>query len=631
MPLGIDRTHFYAEKVKKQEKDIRTKEERIAQLETENAMLYLKLAQLHGTVQSVRQENSSLNDHVESEQTFRKDVSDKASVLQRELETIRSDLQSVQSIAVDIPEQFERYTSQANKVMQRHRQVFQSQSSNMTSLQSQVTSMELALQEITERHAKEKKRRQELHNILMELRGNIRVHCRIRPLMEFDCGNEDQGSLGKSGTRSEVVVHFVDDENVCCRTAKHNKVFEFERVFGPTETQNGVFDEVQPMLTSLLDGYNICIMAYGQTGSGKTHTMLGSHKNEDYNPSRDPHRDEGVIPRAARELFRLISEKQSGTHKVEVSVLEIYNNDIRDLLSNDPSIKHDINTSADGSVSVPTLSSKQVDTVYDVMCLVQHGLRTRRESATMVHEHSSRSHLVVTLTVISQAPSFFSKSSSGSSQDLDSPRSPNSPRSSTKNIKEYFNYLPSNLKVMQRDLRGRSLSASSAPNLGSLSNTWSGSDQSAASGAPGMGAVIRTKLQLVDLAGSECVGMSGVKGAALREASNINKSLSALADVLGALAEHRSHVPYRNTRLTHLLQDSIGGDAKLLVLLCVSPAHRYITESLQCLGFGTRARQVQRGPTKRRLPSSAEKVETSSVRPRSASTNVGPSFIPKPT
>lgn len=601
MPLGIDRTHFYAEKVKKQEKDIRTKEERIAQLETENAMLYLKLAQLHGTVQSVRQENSSLNDQVESEQTFRKDVSDKASILQRELETIRSDLQSVQSIAVDIPEQFDRYTSQANKVMQRHRQVFQSQSSNMTSLQSQVTSMELALQEITERHAKEKKRRQELHNILMELRGNIRVHCRIRPLMEFDCGNEDQGSLGKSGTRSEIVVHFVDDENVCCRTAKHNKVFEFERVFGPTETQNGVFDEVQPMLTSLLDGYNICIMAYGQTGSGKTHTMLGSHKNEDYNPSRDPHRDEGVIPRAARELFRLISEKQSGTHKVEVSVLEIYNNDIRDLLSNDPSIKHDINTSADGSVSVPTLASKQVDTVYDVMCLVQHGLRTRRESATMVHEHSSRSHLVVTLTVISQAPSFFSKSSSGSSQDL------------------------------QRDLRGRSLSASSAPNLGSLSNTWSGSDQSPASGAPGMGAVIRTKLQLVDLAGSECVGMSGVKGAALREASNINKSLSALADVLGALAEHRSHVPYRNTRLTHLLQDSIGGDAKLLVLLCVSPAHRYITESLQCLGFGTRARQVQRGPTKRRLPSSAEKVESSSVRPRSASTNVGPSFIPKPT
>ncbi|XP_061193332.1 kinesin-like protein KIF25 isoform X2 [Saccostrea echinata] len=601
MPLGIDRTHFYAEKVKRQEKEIRAKDERVAQLETENAMLYLKLAQLHGTVQSVRQENSSLNEQVESEQQFRNGVSGTAIKLHRELETIRNDLRSLQSIAIDIPEQFQKYTTQANKVVQRHRQVFQSQNSSMTSLQSQVTNMELALQEITERHAKEKKRRQELHNILMELRGNIRVHCRIRPLMEFDCGNEDSGSLGKPGTRSEVVVHFVDDENVCCRTAKHNKVFEYERVFGPTESQNDIFEEVQPMLTSLLDGYNICIMAYGQTGSGKTHTMLGSHKNEDYNPSREPHRDEGVIPRAARELFRLISEKQSATHKIEVSVLEIYNNEIRDLLSNDPSIKHDINTSTDGTVSVPTLSSKQVDTVYDVMCLVQHGLRTRRESATMVHEHSSRSHLVVTLTVISQAPSFFSKTSSGSSQDL------------------------------QRDIRGRSYSTSSAPNLGNLSNTWSGADQSQASTVPGMGAVIRTKLQLVDLAGSECVGMSGVKGAALREASNINKSLSALADVLGALAEHRSHVPYRNTRLTHLLQDSIGGDAKLLVLLCVSPAQRYITESLQCLGFGTRARQVQRGPTKRRLPSSAEKVDSSSVRPRSASTATGPSFIPKPT
>merc|ERR1712226_1026064 len=112
----------------------------------------------------------------------------------------------------------------------------------------------------------------------------------------------------------------MDDENVCVRTTKHNKVFEYERVF----------DEVQPMMTSLLDGYNICIMAYGQTGSGKTHTMLGSHKNEDYHLRPDPHKDEGVIPRAARELFRLLAERPQGTHSVEVSVVEIYNNDIRD-------------------------------------------------------------------------------------------------------------------------------------------------------------------------------------------------------------------------------------------------------------------------------------------------------------
>ena len=92
--------------------------------------------------------------------------------------------------------------------------------------------------------------------------------------------------------------------------------------------------------------------------------------------------------------------------------------------------------------------------------------------------------------------------------------------------------------------------------------------------------------------------MSGVTGAALRETSCINKSLSALADVLGAIAEQRAHVPYRNSKLTHLLQDALGGDAKLLLLLCVSPTKQFLAETLQSLGFGQRARQVTKGPLK---------------------------------
>ena len=77
-------------------------------------------------------------------------------------------------------------------------------------------------------------------------------------------------------------------------------------------------------------------------------------------------------------------------------------------------------------------------------------------------------------------------------------------------------------------------------------------------------------------------------------------SLSALADVLQALSENQSHIPYRNTKLTHILQDTIGGDSKLLVMLCVSPVQKYTTETLQCLGFGSRTRQVARGPAKKR-------------------------------
>ncbi|XP_076965829.1 kinesin-like protein KIF25 [Callospermophilus lateralis] len=115
----------------------------------------------------------------------------------------------------------------------------------------------------------------------------------------------------------------------------------------------------------------------------------------------------------------------------------------------------------------------------------------------------------------------------------------------------------------------------------------------------------QAKLQLVDLAGSECAGASGVTGLALRETSFINRSLAALADVLGALSERRGHVPYRNSKLTHLLQDTIGGDAKLLVILCVSPGQKHVAETLQGLGFGARARQAERGQAGKR-PSCAQ-------------------------
>ncbi|XP_005104593.1 kinesin-like protein KIF25 isoform X2 [Aplysia californica] len=589
MPLGLDTSRFYADKSRQLEIQLLRKDERIASLETENAMLYLKLANLRGEVSSAKEEASASNAVLETGDRFKMNVKQRAGQLCLEAQNLKSELSKIRALALDMPHQIGQFLQRAKTVVQHHSAEFQSHSSNITALADQVCQLQNTLSDITDQHAREKRRRQELHNLLMELRGNIRVHGRLRPLMEFDGENEDVSTLGRPGTKSEVVVHYVDDENVCVRTSKHNKVFEYERVYSPSEKQESVFDEVQPMLTSLLDGYNICIMAYGQTGSGKTHTMLGSHRNDDYNPSQDPHPDEGVIPRATRELFRLIEEKAPGTHSIEVSVVEVYNNDIRDLLSSDPNAKHDVITGGDGQLSIPTVISKPVDTVYAVMCLVQRGLRTRRETATLVHEHSSRSHLIVTLTVTSKAPSFFAKSAS----------------------------VDSNLSEVGLGKKGRS-----------LSQTWTndqlqgiGQGQVPANQQP----VIRTKLQLVDLAGSECVGMSGVKGVALREASFINKSLSALADVLGALAEHRTHVPYRNSRLTHFLQDSIGGDAKLLVLLCVSPAQRYITESLQCLGFGQRARQVQRGPTKRRLPSSVEKVTAadgqSSSRMRSGSSS----------
>uniref|UniRef100_A0A8C4WF59 Kinesin family member 25 n=1 Tax=Gopherus evgoodei TaxID=1825980 RepID=A0A8C4WF59_9SAUR len=329
----------------------------------------------------------------------------------------------------------------------------------------------------------------------------------------------------------------------------NHSIFLPLRVYSAAESQDTVFADVLPLLTSLLDGYNVCIMAYGQTGSGKTYTMLGPQSEDDVTLSIEDEPELGIIPKATEEVFRIISEKPPGSHWVEVSVVEVYNNEIFDLLAKDScgrvfGVKRDVVTTKEGKSDVPLLTyDEAAHTAHPkFLQLVDKGLQLRAQHPTLVHAHSSRSHLVVTLTITTKAVSADSFASSPAQFE------------STEKLKH-----------------------------------------------------IKTKLQLVDLAGSECVGMSGVTGVALRETSFINRSLSALSDVLGAIAEQRSHIPYRNSKLTHLLQDSIGGNAKLLVMLCISPCQKYLAESLQSLGFGTRARQVQRGQVKKRnLPVSSK-------------------------
>uniref|UniRef100_A0A8C2HKM7 Kinesin family member 25 n=1 Tax=Cyprinus carpio TaxID=7962 RepID=A0A8C2HKM7_CYPCA len=362
-----------------------------------------------------------------------------------------------------------------------------------------------------------------------ELRGNIRVHCRVRPILHFD---HIQGSPTTN------------------------------RVHGPEESQETVFDEVKPLLTSLLDGYNVCIMAYGQTGSGKTHTMIGSRSEDPTAAVQDS--QQGIIPKAANELFKLISEKPADSHTVEMSVVEVYNNEVLDLLARDEDgatvgVKREVITTCTGTSEVPCLTYELVRSSAEVMQLINSVLKLRSHSPTLVHMDSSRSHFIVTLTVSSKSPDALWWS----------------PRCS-------------------RAASSRTSSPASSP-------CHSPCHSPCPSPRPGITQPpIKTKLQLVDLAGSECVGMSGVTGAALWESSCINRSLSALSDVLGALVERRPHVPYRNSKLTHLLQNAIGGDATLLIMLCVSPTQRFLAESLQSLGFGARARQVQREPSRRK-------------------------------
>ncbi|XP_065909044.1 kinesin-like protein KIF25 isoform X2 [Dysidea avara] len=515
---------------------------RIMELETENAILHLKLAQdLKHQFSSVTQVLSS---HQQQYDVLYSNALRQASSLANQL-VMRSSMQQQDS--------------------------FHNLQARFMSTQSQLSTIQL-------KYEREKTRRKTLHNNLVELRGNIRVHCRVRPILKFDLANIPENS-------KQPIVFADDEETVLLHHTRQSltglvtdeRLFEFDRVYGEGEDTAAVFGEVKPLLTSLLDGYNVCIMAYGQTGSGKTHTMLGPEGGK-----TGRHHRNGVIPLAVGELFKLIEEREKETettHMLTVTVAEVYNEQIRDLLvspgQQDTTTHHNV-YATDSGMEVASLVSQEVSTSHDLMDVIHLAMKRRAEGVTNVHSHSSRSHLVVAMTISSSMVSV-------NSTPMITPQG--SPFKTTSNITVHSS--PASSPGRYKSSTGPLRVSTSTSALLSTARHHSPSPSTC-----------RTKLQLVDLAGSECVGMSGASGAVLREAQAINKSLSALSDVLSALAEHRSHVPYRNSTLTHLLQDSIGGDAKLLLMVCVSPTNKYVAETIKCLRFGSQARQITRGPAK---------------------------------
>ncbi|XP_032194364.1 kinesin-like protein KIF25 isoform X2 [Mustela erminea] len=451
------------------QRQVQAKEERIVELETENAVLHLRLAQ------ALKQDTEALR--ASSLEVFR---------------ACREHLQDGLSEVV--------------AAVQRAPLCHEA----LLAWQSKAGRLERSLQEASARYELERQKRKLLHNRLVELKGNVRVHCRIRPLLPSD--EEFDGQASRDSSAPAGVVHAVDDETVLVRWDRPahrsiHKTYSFERVYGPAESQQVVFADVCPLLTSLLDGYNVCILAYGQTGCGKSYTMLGPL-------SKDERGDLGIVPRAAGELFRLISENPSRSLKVDVSIVEVYNDNILDLLANErrpavsgPPWEVPMTKATKREVLPPTRAP--VRSAEDFVALAAGSLRFRARRATRVHASSSRSHLVMTATVTA-APA------GGSPEDGQS---------------------------LGPQLQGRPAGGRASPG---------------SPGAQRAGEQVHAKLQLVDLAGSECAGVSGVTGAALRETSFINRSLAALADVLGALAEHRDHIPYRNSQLTRVLQDVLG-------------------------------------------------------------------------
>ncbi|CAB1427707.1 unnamed protein product [Pleuronectes platessa] len=366
--------------------------------------------------------------------------------------------------------------------------------------------MSEANQDLLEKYRKEVALRRKYHEQLVELKGNIRVLCRVKPVLKEDQHEEGQSAVVTTDPHNESSLTVLNKGK--------GRIFELDKVFHPQATQEEVFQEIEPLVTSCIDGYQVCIFAYGQTGSGKTHTMEGSVENP------------GINQRALKHLFSEIEErKDMWSYDVTVSSVEIYNEVLRDLLSKDgEKLDIKINPDGTGQLHVPGLRVKEVKSIQHIKKILATARRNRITFGTQMNQHSSRSHALLCITV-------------------------------------------------------------------------QGTDLATGSKSTG-------KLNLVDLAGSERVWKSGAEGDRLKEAQNINRSLLSLGDVIQALRARQTHIPFRNSRLTYLLQDSLGKGSKTVMVVQVSALESNVGETLCSLKFAQKVCKVELGPAARKIESS---------------------------
>ncbi|EKD17558.1 kinesin [Drepanopeziza brunnea f. sp. 'multigermtubi' MB_m1] len=362
---------------------------------------------------------------------------------------------------------------------------------------------------------KEETLRRILFNQVQELKGNIRVMCRVRPVSS---NGADEGSAAKitypdvEKESKELEIIGKEERSSLGTITRKNHSFTFDRVFGPESQNQEVFEEISQLVQSALDGYNVCIFCYGQTGSGKTHTMSSA---------------DGMIPRATHQIYETATNlKGKGwTYTMEGSFVEVYNEEIHDLLGSSKDFdkkKHEIrHDDQKKQTTITGLKIVPLDSPNAVEALLKQADNNRSVAATKSNERSSRSHSVFILKLVG--------------------------RNSTTN------------------------------------ETSEGT------------------LNLVDLAGSERLKQSGAEGDRMKETQNINKSLSCLGDVIGALGQGKegAHIPYRNSKLTYLLQYSLGGNSKTLMFVMASPLEAHLSETLTSLKFATKVHNTHIGTAKK--------------------------------
>ncbi|KAJ7996788.1 hypothetical protein DPEC_G00240660 [Dallia pectoralis] len=360
-----------------------------------------------------------------------------------------------------------------------------------------------------------------LSNVVMSKEDDksipVRVALRCRPLVPKEINEGCQTCLTFVPGEPQVIVGT-------------EKAFTYDYVYDPSSEQEEVFNSaVLPLLCGLFKGYHATVLAYGQTGSGKTFSMGGT-----YTSAQENEPTVGVIPRVVQTIFQEKEKHTDCEFSLSVSYLEIYNEEILDLLC--PSVSKDkpstINIREDPKegIKIIGLIEKQVFSAQEMVGCLELGNSSRTVGSTAMNAASSRSHAIFTITL---------------EQRRGADRSEN----------------------------------------------------------------VVSKLHLVDLAGSERQKKTKAEGDRLKEGISINRGLLSLGNVISALGDESkkgSFVPYRDSKLTRLLQDSLGGNSHTLMIACVSPADSNIEETLNTLRYADRARKIKNKPVVNIDPHAAE-------------------------
>ena len=325
----------------------------------------------------------------------------------------------------------------------------------------------------------------------------VKVAIRVRPMNKHEM---------EQNSKLCVEVDKVNNTVSVFNNKGNAKTFQFDYVFPMDASQREIYDTVAfPIVDSIFQGYNGTVFAYGQTGCGKTFTMMGIIDNPDL---------KGIIPNAFSHIFGFIkTEGESKTFLVRCSFVEIYNEEVRDLLVS-KSKKLDIREDPKKGIFVKELTYVTLQDTQDIQKCLDNGNKNRHVGHTSMNDQSSRSHSIFTV-------------------------------------------------YLETEENGKIRSG---------------------------------KLNLVDLAGSERVGKTNATGQTFDEGKKINLSLTALGGVIDALSSNRKHIPYKDSKLTRLLADSLGGNTKTVMFANISPASYNYEETFGTLRYASRAKLIKNAP-----------------------------------